>query len=342
MTPLELHQAVFLLGPWLIGAFLDVLLQGILFGQFVHYAQWYRDDKIGLKLAVVGLAIITTLKSIQAFALVWILLIRHFLDLPGAILLNYTTWWQSGNPLMVAAIGLYVQTYFCYRLYMIAKSPLPVIPLALLFLFAFTALSIGTYYITTSDSDGIARWFAVHLASVFAGDLMLSLVTAYFLTRSKKNVLPQTVGLITALVRLTFQTATPAAICALLNLVFSQIYNGNENITSTAFNMMLPKLYAVSMMWTLNARRTIGAAYGTSRGYTNGSSVDRTTRRGGRTGRHDPDVELGDFGGIQIHTQLDRHVDVWNSEDDVKQDGLKIGETSETSVSVPVSQKAEF
>ncbi|KAJ3992944.1 hypothetical protein F5050DRAFT_1810982 [Lentinula boryana] len=338
MTPLELHQAVFLLGPWLIGAFLDVLLQGILFGQFIHYAQWYRDDKTGLKLAVVGLAIITTLKSIQAFALVWILFIRNFLDLPGAILLNYTTWWQSGNPLMVAAIGLYVQAYFCYRLYMIAKSPLPVIPLALLFLFAFAALSIGTYYITISDTLGIGRWFAAHLASVFAGDLMLSLVTAYFLIRSKKNVLPQTVGLITALIRLTFQTAAPAAICALLNLIFSQIYNGNENITSTAFNMMLPKLYAVSMMWTLNARRSIGAAYGTSRAYTNPSSVDRTTRRV-RTGagRHDPDVELGDFGGIQIHTQLDRHVDVWNSEDDVKQDGLKIGETSETSVTVPVS-----
>ncbi|KAJ4469785.1 hypothetical protein C8J55DRAFT_564434 [Lentinula edodes] len=249
-------------------------------------------------------------ESCLASALVWIIFIRHFLDLPGAILLNYTTWWQSGNPLMDSS------------LYMIAKSLLPVIPIAILFVFAFAALSAATYFITVSNTLGIGRWFAAHLASVFAGDLLLSLVTAYFLIRSKKNVLPHD----------SFEKPpAPAAICALLNLVFSQIYDGNENITSTAFNMMLPKLYAVSMMWTLNAHRTIGAAY------------DWTTRRA-RTGvgQHNPDVELGDFGGIQIHTQLDQHVDVWNSDDDVKQDGLRIGETLETSVTVPVTQKAEF
>jgi hypothetical protein len=45
-----------------------------------------------------------------------------------------------------------------------------------------------------------------------AGDLILSLTTAYFLIKSKQGVLPQTVGLISALVRLTFQTAAPAAL----------------------------------------------------------------------------------------------------------------------------------
>lgn len=108
MTPLELHQAVFLLGPWvrttfarlrfhysrlttfkfvahwcflrhpsargpvwpgtllLLCTFALYVLKRRTLNQFVHYAQWYHDDKLGLKLAVVGLAIITTLKSIQA------------------------------------------------------------------------------------------------------------------------------------------------------------------------------------------------------------------------------------------------------------------------------------
>jgi hypothetical protein len=47
---------------------------------------------------------------------------------------------------------------------------------------------------------------------VSAGDLILSLTTAYFLIKTKQGVLPQTVGLISALVRLTFQTAAPAAL----------------------------------------------------------------------------------------------------------------------------------
>jgi hypothetical protein len=45
-----------------------------------------------------------------------------------------------------------------------------------------------------------------------AADVLLSCTTAFFLIKSKKNVLPQTVGLISALVRLTFQTAAPAAV----------------------------------------------------------------------------------------------------------------------------------
>jgi hypothetical protein len=40
----------------------------------------------------------------------------------------------------------------------------------------------------------------------------MSCTTAYFLIKSRNDVLPQTVGLINALVRLTFQTAAPAAI----------------------------------------------------------------------------------------------------------------------------------
>jgi hypothetical protein len=40
----------------------------------------------------------------------------------------------------------------------------------------------------------------------------------------------------------------------MLNLLFSQIYTGDNKLISSAFNQALPKLYAFSMMWTLNAR----------------------------------------------------------------------------------------
>ena len=139
---------------------------------------WYGDDKTGFKLAVLGLFVLTCLKSIQSLyvtesptiythinlsgisSLVWILLIEHFTDLPGAILLDYTTWWQSGNPLMVmflflfsyllvltndkvAVIGVYVQTYFCYRLRAISKTIWVVVPIAIIFGFAFIAICVA-------------------------------------------------------------------------------------------------------------------------------------------------------------------------------------------------------
>ena len=74
-----------------------------------------------------------------------------------------------------------------------------------------------------------------------------------------------------------------------MNLIFSQVYNGEDVLISSAFNMALPvscigwwsgmiwltlgkKIYAISMMWTLNARRHIRVAG--SSGYLT-SSTDR-------------------------------------------------------------------
>lgn len=68
---------------------------------------------------------------------------------------------------------------------------------------------------------------------------------------------------------------------AMLNLIFSQIYPGTSKIISTAFNQMLPKLYAISMMWTLNARRSIRAGYTSSGGpaSTGNADFNFSTRR---------------------------------------------------------------
>lgn len=41
---------------------------------------------------------------------------------------------------------------------------------------------------------------------------------------------------------------------AMLNLITSQLWPGTDRLLSALFNTMLPKLYAISMMWTLNAR----------------------------------------------------------------------------------------
>ncbi|KAL1667164.1 hypothetical protein GGF50DRAFT_112538 [Schizophyllum commune] len=280
MTPEEHAQAVWLLGPWLIGSFLDVLLQGIILVQTVHYFSWYKDDELPLKLSVAVLGLITTLKSIQSFALLWIQFIEKFTDLPAAVKLSYTTWWQSGNPLMVASVGIYVQAFFLWRLYMISgRKWLPPALLSPVLLLAYAAVALATYYISREDTPHISIWFAVHLSFTFAGDVLLSVVTAYYLLKTRHDVLPSTVGLINALIRLTFTTAAPAAICALLNLVFSQLYSGEDRLVSTAFNQIMAKLYATSMLWTLNARRSIRTEYDSRSG--NMASASVSTQPGG-------------------------------------------------------------
>jgi hypothetical protein len=69
---------------------------------------------------------------------------------------------------------------------------------------------------------------------------------------------------------------------AMLNLIFSQAFPGAESIISTIFNMALPKLYAISMMWTLNARRTIRTAH------TSGINTSSNEISGGRLNSRAP------------------------------------------------------
>ncbi|KAJ7581229.1 hypothetical protein C8J56DRAFT_260283 [Mycena floridula] len=259
MSANERHQALFLVGPWLIGSFLDVFLQGILMCQFAHYWSWYKEDRIFIKLTVAGLAILTILKSFQCIAIVWIQDILHLGDVEGAVRLITTKWWQAGNPLMVATICLYAQAFFLSRLYIISQKKWIVIPLGLVFLTAYALMVVAEIYI----HNGIvktSKWFAGHFSAVFAGDILMSLATTYYLLKSRNSGLPRTISVIDSLVRLTLSSAAPAALCAMLNLIFSQIYPGTENLISTVFNQALPKLYAISILWVLNERRDIRAA----------------------------------------------------------------------------------
>ncbi|KAF8209144.1 hypothetical protein K438DRAFT_1930067 [Mycena galopus ATCC 62051] len=319
LTGADLRLSMLWLGPWLVGGCLDIFLLGILSTQFVNYFSWYRDDKPVLRVFVAFLALISLLKTIHSLhvfrrhnwaassfrfsVVIWINSIVYFGDLNGAILLNYTTWYQSGTPLMVAICGFYVQSYFCFRLWVISKKLFVVLPVATVFLFGFLSIVVGTYFITVDNTSQISHWFAAHLGSVFAGDVLMTAFTTYFLVKSKADVLPQTVGLINSLVRLTFQTAAPVAICAMFNLAFSQLPDAKYGLISTAFNEMLPHLYGISMMYTLNARRTIRASR--SGVTTTSNEISGARSRGTRRA----DIELGQ---IHVVTQTETHIDVFD------------------------------
>ncbi|KAJ7871754.1 hypothetical protein B0H13DRAFT_2349780 [Mycena leptocephala] len=306
----------FFLGPWLIGSCLDLVLMGVLSCQFVNYYNWYPDDGRGLRITVAILCLLNLLKSAECFASLWIFLINHFGDIQYDLQLSATGWWDTANPLMVAILDFYVQCYFCTRLWAVSKRWWVVTPIFILFVFALFSMVIGTYFIATLQEQQVTDWFAAHLSSVFAGDVILSAATAYFLIKTKKSVIStQTAELIRSLIRLTFQTATPAALVAMFNLIFSQMYRTNHPLlgyVEIAFNQVLPKVYAISMMYTLNVRRTIRTRASGSRvsGSRNGSGSDGPSLGGRVQPRHtNGDVELG---RIEVVTQraTTRHVDV--------------------------------
>ncbi|KAJ7035409.1 hypothetical protein C8F04DRAFT_1182318 [Mycena alexandri] len=75
-----------------------------------------------------------------------------------------------------------------------------------------------------------------------------------------------------------------------------------------AFNQVLPKVYAISMMYTLNARRAISTRASGSR-VRNGSGSDGPSLEGRVQPRHtNGDVELGRI-EVVAQRETTRHVD---------------------------------
>ncbi|KAG7443968.1 uncharacterized protein BT62DRAFT_934552 [Guyanagaster necrorhizus] len=280
-----------LLGLWFVGLFLDLYLQGILSAQ---------TDKLTVRASVGFLALITTLESIQReltwrkSAIVWVQLVEDFADIQSAGQSLVTAWYEVGNPLMVALISFYVQCYYCYRLWIISERWWIVLPIMLVCIFAIIA-AILTVSTRVYQKNSAILFLRAWTHSIEVADVFLAATTAFFLLKTRRNVLAQTKGMINALVRLTFQTATPAVIYVLLTMICVYLPMGKPRA--------LPKLYAISMMWTLNARKDIRVFY-------YDSSTSRTHSRSQRptlTGRYSIQVltrtEVLQMSDADTHTE---------------------------------------
>ncbi|KAJ6488759.1 hypothetical protein C8R45DRAFT_826858 [Mycena sanguinolenta] len=280
----------------------ELILQGVLFAQFAHYWSLYKKDILILRVYASFLLFITTLKSVQCLVILWMQNVENFTDIGGAADLFFNAWPAQINLPFVALIAFYVQLFFCQRLWALSRNIYVVVFVVLLFLFALLAAFVSDYgvgpqlqfhHLMFNHSAAVA----IHLGTVFAGDLVLCGSITYFLLKHSKQVLPQTAGMLNAILKLTFQSAAPAAICALVNLIARKPALCRPAPTWGRSNSILPKLYAISAMWTLNSRKDIRLAR--SNGQTTSSTEGRLS------GRRRNNVELGPLsGGIQVRTQV--------------------------------------
>ncbi|KAJ7825115.1 hypothetical protein B0H14DRAFT_3468759 [Mycena olivaceomarginata] len=244
--------STYILGGWDLAICAALFFQGILWTQFIRYMTANKRDSVLLKLFVAGLALLTTLKTIQAISMLWILN-DAMVNNPESDLWQ-THWLFHTAIISTAIIAFYVQTFFCYRLWAsaISRNICLIIVTMALFIVALAAAAVATS-LTYSDTPlKSIDWIAAHLGTAMCGDLLLTGGTVFWLLRHSNVVLPrgQTARMLDSLLRLTIHSAAPAAVCAFVNF-------GGGHVIS---NMILPKLYAISAMWILNSRDDIRAA----------------------------------------------------------------------------------
>ncbi|KAJ7887403.1 hypothetical protein B0H13DRAFT_2666478 [Mycena leptocephala] len=244
----------------------DLLLQGVLCAQFAHYTDMNQRDSVRMKLFVAGLALLTTLKTVQVLAITWIQNAALFENLEAVHNLLNIKWLTQTNLILEACMAFYVQFFFCHRLWTLSHNVYIVVVTISLFIFALAAASVATYFFTSASITGLL--LAVHLGLAMGGDLLQTGSIMFYLLRHSKAVLRRgpMASMLSSLLLLTIQART---FCALVNFVATIRSIRSPTTTSglstplviSVFaNVMLSKFYAMAAMWTLNSRNEIRSA----------------------------------------------------------------------------------
>ncbi|KAJ7838952.1 hypothetical protein B0H13DRAFT_2367098 [Mycena leptocephala] len=219
-----------------LASFADLFLQGVLCPQFAHYTNVNKHDSGRMKLFVAGLALLTTLKSIQVLAIMYIQTVTLSQNL-AAITHLWHAQWIMNSALPEAVIVFFVQVFFCHRLWA----------------YFFSNVSLSTL------------WYAIHLGAAMCGDLLQTGSIVFYLLRHSKTLLRRgpTAFMLSSLLRVTIQASRSSS-----PRNFSTYHRSASpppqglwpRVASSVANTFLPKFYALAAMWTLNSRDDIRSA----------------------------------------------------------------------------------
>ncbi|KAJ6452781.1 hypothetical protein C8R45DRAFT_1112801 [Mycena sanguinolenta] len=167
-----------------------------------------------------------------------------------------------------AIIAFYVQLFFCHRLWALSHNLYIMVIAITLFVLALVAAIVATRFY--SNLPLASDWYACN-ASGFAmgGELLQTSSIVFCLLRHSRNVIA--VGpiatMLNSLLRATIQSAAPSAVFASISFVAVTIKTTTDAsslslgpVISAIPTIMLPKLYGIAAVWTLNARQEIRAA----------------------------------------------------------------------------------
>ncbi|KAG9087831.1 hypothetical protein FS749_002614 [Ceratobasidium sp. UAMH 11750] len=92
------------------------------------------------------------------------------------------------------------------------------------------------------------------IGTTVADGLITGFTCFYFLKQSRIARFSGTKELLARLIAVSMQSAAPPLICALIHLVFNFRFQEHDGIWVNFFNMLMPYLYVISLLFTLNSR----------------------------------------------------------------------------------------
>lgn len=242
-----------LFGPFLIGAFINIFLYGILVIQSFFYFRAYRGDPARLRYFVLFLVFCDTVNSIFDIGVIYEPLVLRY-GTPRA--LERVPIMLPVAPLLTVIISASVQSFICWRIRVITKSW--IIP-SFICIFIFSAFAggvatciTGSIFNKFSQFNKLDPAVITWLGSSAVADISITISLVVSLTKRRTSN-EKTNDAIDRIIRLTIHTGAVTAIFATLDVVlFVAIPDSTFNFV---FDFALTKLYTNSLLSTLNARR---------------------------------------------------------------------------------------
>ncbi|KAJ7185351.1 hypothetical protein C8R46DRAFT_376992 [Mycena filopes] len=242
------------LGPWVLGAFLDCMLMGIILCQALTFFRTRSQEQTAFQkycfwLVVVVLTL-STLKTFQLMAVVWVQNVNDFANPDVARLRVATAWWQVTLPLMTGIIGFTVQSFFCLRYYLLSRNIYLVALIVCSMSLGLAAIVLTLHFILAVNVKAKVLWLLIHLVGVFVADALITAGT-FFSLRKRSSGLHRTNQIINRLVRMMFESAIPPTVIAFIDLIMTQTL-GPKLLWHLLLNFSLGKMYCISLLYTLN------------------------------------------------------------------------------------------
>ncbi|ORX39034.1 hypothetical protein BD324DRAFT_679539 [Kockovaella imperatae] len=218
------------------------------------YFKYQRRDSWWIKSVVITTAIINLVVTIYLWYFISYLFVQNFGLWSPFAETKYLAWF----PFLDSLNSAVVQAFFAYRAYRLCNR-MWIIPLVcgVLILTSVGAtlavLILFSSFASLFQADGVTVPELIWLSSIMSADIIITISILFGLWRSKTGW-SHTDRVITRLIRMTLESQVPPTIIAITFMV--EFVQTPSSLFGSTLQGIQPKLYAVGLMYALNARIT--------------------------------------------------------------------------------------
>ncbi|KAJ7618655.1 hypothetical protein FB45DRAFT_1063261 [Roridomyces roridus] len=261
-TPSPQSDIPITMGALLVGGFFATMLSGVVILQTLWYFVTYKSDSKGLKVLVLGVCVLDSIHTSFIWAAMWTYLVGRY----GSFELDYIPWSISSTVLLTATVTFLVHCFFARRIWMLSRrNLLMVAPVVILALLRLVSAFVSTYEMFHYKSY---RLFKVHAFWIFTLGLSVSsavdiLITGllFYLFQSTRHESGHwhLNYILNKLSLYAFETGSLTCIGTVVSMICWVTMS--DNLIFLGLHFVIGKLYASSLLVTLNTREAIRQAH---------------------------------------------------------------------------------